>query len=305
MNRNAALTLGVCLVLVCGGGIWSGSVQAAEGDAVKKIEKRIEIVGRPGSGFLGVGLEEVDGASRGARVTSVHSGSAADEAGLEEGDVITGYDGETVRSARQLRRLVTETPPGRTVTLDVRRDGATRSFTATLGERGSWIGDHTAPFHMGEGHVLVPGEEDFDIEAPEIPHLPGRPGPQVFRWHGDGDHDLTMVWPGRPRLGIRFIELGEQLAGYFGLTSSEGVLVTEVEESTPAAEAGLQAGDVLLQFDGEPIRGGRDLQNRVREAQAGASVSLAVQRKGRSMSVEVTLPKAELERRRPTAGVSL
>jgi S1-C subfamily serine protease len=62
-------------------------------------------------------------AEAGAVVQSVQPGSPAETAGLRDGDVIVEFDGERVRSAQQLTRLVRETPPGRRVTAAVIRDG--------------------------------------------------------------------------------------------------------------------------------------------------------------------------------------
>jgi putative serine protease PepD len=81
--------------------------------------------------FLGVQLAEAEG---GAQIAAVTSGSPADKAGLQQGDVITEIDGEQV-SADDLRRAVAEHKPGDKVELTVRRDGGTQTVTATLGKR--------------------------------------------------------------------------------------------------------------------------------------------------------------------------
>src|SRR5262245_16796230 len=71
-------------------------------------------------GQLGVRISDLpDG---GVRVEEVEPDSAAAKAGLKAGDVVTSFDGERVRSARQFARLVQETAPGRTVTASVTRN---------------------------------------------------------------------------------------------------------------------------------------------------------------------------------------
>jgi putative serine protease PepD len=82
--------------------------------------------------FLGVRLADADS---GAQVVEVTSGSPADRAGLEQGDVITEVDGEEARSADDLRRAVAAGEPGDQLELTVRRDGETKTVTATLGKR--------------------------------------------------------------------------------------------------------------------------------------------------------------------------
>ena len=312
MQRSIALVLGVFVALV--GLAWgSGTVRAGETDGDdqrveidKRVEKHVKIVTFGGHSFLGVGLEDVEGASEGARVESVRPESAAAGAGIEEGDVITRFDGEKVRSARQLGRLVGETPPGREVAIEVQRGDATRTLSATLSEGPHGVHGRRAQVHLGEGSVSVPGGEDFDIDVPELLHMRRGEGPHVLRWHAEEGHDFTgALFAPRPRLGIRFIELGDQLADFFKVASDDGVLVTSVEEASPAAAAGIKAGDVLLEFDGTPIRHGRALQQKVRKAQAGGTVAIKLQRDGGPMDVEVTLPEPEESRRPHTAGVSL
>ncbi len=316
MKRSIARVLGVFVALV-GLALGSGTVRAGEthGDdrhveIDKRVVKNVRVVAFGGHSFLGVGLEEVEGASEGAKVKSVRPESAAAGAGIEEGDVITRFDGERVRSARQLGRLVGETPPGREVAIEVQRGDATRTLSATLSEgpHGFHGGDRSAQVHLGQGSAFVPGGEDFDIdiEVPELLHMRRGEGPHVLRWHAEKGHDFTgALFAPRPRLGIRFIELGDQLANYFEVASDDGILVTSVEGASPAAAAGIKAGDVLLEFDGTPIRHGRDLQQKVRKAQAGGTVAIKLQRDGGPMDVEVTLPEPEESRRPHTAGVSL
>ncbi|UNX54422.1 trypsin-like peptidase domain-containing protein [Georgenia sp. TF02-10] len=90
--------------------------------------------------FLGVrmtdGTATVDGATRtGARVESVDSGTPAEQAGLQPGDVITAIDGDTVSGAEALTGFVRQYASGDQVTLTVARDGETVEITATLATR--------------------------------------------------------------------------------------------------------------------------------------------------------------------------
>jgi serine protease Do len=310
MKRSTALPLSVASVLICGlalgsGGVRAGEKEVEEGNDGKKIEKRIEIVRFGGGAFLGVGLEEVEDGTRGAKVQTVEPDSAAEKAGIQDGDVITRFDGESVRSARQLARLVRETPPGRAVEIVVTRGGVTKNLTATLGEGPRRI--HSG-LHLGDENVFVPDLEDLDIEIDVPEGLPHPPGPHVFRWHGGDDHDFTMAWsPRRPRLGIRFLEIEGQLADYFGLSADEGVLVSSVEEGTPAAEAGIRAGDVVLELDGKTVHDAGDLMKAVSAAEAGRPLAVKLLRDEKTVDVEVVLPEGEKPRkiRRHTTGVSL
>jgi len=310
MKRSAALAAGVTSLLVCGLTLGSGGVRAGEKEVEKthdgeRIEKRVEILRFGGGSFLGVGLEEVEDGTRGAKVRTVEPDSAAEKAGIQDGDVVTRFDGESVRSARQLARLVRETPAGRAVEIAVTRGGATKTLTATLGEGPRRIHEG---LHLGDENFFVPDLEDLDIEIDVPEGLPHGPGPHVFRWHSDDDHDYTMAWRARrPRLGIRFLEIEGQLADYFGLSADVGVLVTSVEEGAPAAEAGIRAGDVVLELDGKPIHDAGDLTKAVGAAEGGRPLAVKLVRDEKTVDVEVVLPERKKPQkiRRHTTGVSL
>jgi membrane-associated protease RseP (regulator of RpoE activity) len=323
MKRSFALSLGAASLLVGGLALAPGAVKAGTGspdaaavgtkagqkaaanDQEKKAEREFDrdvlYLGGPAhAGFLGVGLADVEGSARGAEVKSVEKDSPAEKAGFEEGDVIVRFDGEGVRSAAQLARLVRETPPGRAVEVEVERKGAKRTLTATLGERrGPW--PMAGPFGPGQ---------HFGMEGPELaPPPPGLPGgPHVFAWRGDGDRQFAFPWaPERPRkLGIRYMEISGQLAAYFKIAGGQGVLVTSVDENGPAAKAGMKAGDVILAVGGTAIKDGDDLRDKIGDTEGGTQVAVKVQRDGRPLDLEVTLAKPEGEgpHHRP-AGVSL
>jgi serine protease Do len=260
-------------------------------------DKRKELVRfhARGGARLGVSLEEVGrddvgrlklAEEKGARVTHVTEGSAAAKAGLKEDDVILRYHGEAVLSARQLARLVRETPPGREVALEVSRGGAVQRLTATLEE--------------GKGHGLLTGE-GFHFELPEMPEPPEPPDPPLaprFSWDGDDTartvlRDVIRMRSPR-RLGIGYQELSGQLARYFKV--DDGLLVTQVDEGSPAAQAGLQAGDVILKFDGDSIEDSGDLREALDEAKEEATVT--VQRDGRPLDLKVKVRRVQQRRSR-------
>ena len=102
--------------------------------------------GRPIRGFLGVQMRNLDGTVRpmlgydgrdGAAVFGVSPGSPAQQAGLQPGDVILSYDGETIQSYPQLFRLVQATRVGKAVALEVWRKGETLKLEATIAESGT------------------------------------------------------------------------------------------------------------------------------------------------------------------------
>src|SRR5712691_1015664 len=102
---------------------------------------------------------------RGAVVKDVSKGSAAEKAGLKEGDVVLSFQGEKVWSAAQLRRLVREMPPGRHVSLEVSRAGAVQRLAATLEE--------------SKDREIAFGDEGLEIEPPLPPMPPMAPMPPL------------------------------------------------------------------------------------------------------------------------------
>ena len=99
--------------------------------------------GKVHRGMLGVTIQSVDSdlaaslnlpAARGAIVTSVTAGGPAEKAGLKRGDVITGFNGQSVADTNNLRNLVASTAPGSDVNLTVLRDSREQTFRLSLAE---------------------------------------------------------------------------------------------------------------------------------------------------------------------------
>jgi predicted metalloprotease with PDZ domain len=98
-------------------------------------------------------------------------------------------------------------------------------------------------------------------------------------------------------LGVHLQDLDDALIAALDLDGAEhGVLVSEVVDDSPAAEAGLERGDVIVEFDGAPTKSVRGLTRRVRRADAGDAVKLQVLRKGRAQTIEVTLGESPKSR---------
>jgi serine protease Do len=112
-------------------------------DVAMNVGKQLQTQGHVTRGKLGVGIQDVDQAlaesfgldvPRGALVSSVEKGGPAAKAGLREGDVILGFDGQAIDSAGQLPSAVAATDPGKAVAVQVWRDRATREVSVKLGQ---------------------------------------------------------------------------------------------------------------------------------------------------------------------------
>jgi len=223
----------------------------------------------PGNSFLGVELGEVTAETvqrlklreeRGALINSVTDGSGAAQAGLQKNDVIVKWDGEPIESARELSRQIRETPAGRTVRLGVIRDGREIEVSVKLGERASLI---TRP------RVARPV-----VARPRI-------RPQV---------QLAPRARVRGRLGVELQSMTAQLAEYFGLSKRTGALVVFVFADSPAAKAGLKAGDVILSAGGETVESPMDLR-RVLTGKPEGVIDFKIIRDKREQTVTVQVEK--------------
>jgi serine protease Do len=95
---------------------------------------------------------------------------------------------------------------------------------------------------------------------------------------------VTRGW-----LGVSIQPLTPDLAKSFGLTVTQGALVSSVVEESPAAKAGVRPGDVIVQFDGKPIDGPRALPPLVALTEVGRTVSMTVLRDGAEQTLRLTV----------------
>ena len=93
----------------------------------------------------------------------------------------------------------------------------------------------------------------------------------------------------RPYLGIGVRDIDSESAKKFNLREVSGAEVTSVAEESPAAKAGLKPGDVVLQFNGQPVAGGEELSRMVRETPIGRQVRLGVWRNGAMQTFPITI----------------
>ncbi|TVR84120.1 MAG: DegQ family serine endoprotease [Rhodospirillales bacterium] len=140
---------------------------------------------------------------------------------------------------------------------------------------GKVIGINTAIFSPSGGSVGIGFAIPANVAEPVIRQLIE---------HGE----VRRGW-----LGVRIQTVTEELAESFGLDRARGALVADVMSDGPAAEAGLEKGDVILRFDGKPVGEMRQLPRIVADTEVGRTVNVVVWRDGREVSVEVTV--AELE----------
>ncbi|MEY2897689.1 MAG: hypothetical protein RL669_1958 [Pseudomonadota bacterium] len=99
----------------------------------------------------------------------------------------------------------------------------------------------------------------------------------------------------RGRLGVGIQGMDQALAETFGLKSPQGALVSKVEPGLAAAKAGLKEGDVILEFDGKPLKDSAELPALVAESRPGAEVKLKIWRDRAEKTLELKVGAAEAE----------
>lgn len=202
-------------------------------------------------GYLGVNFKEIDADraialklkdTHGAEVITVDHDAPASKSGLKIHDVILQLDGQPFDTAEQLRRRLLDMPAGRTVSFLISRDGNLINVTAQLCD-GSVLGQQAWSQHYSvpQPPPAARGAESFL----------GKPAPATAAF-------LDSMIPKGLYVGADVNPVRTQLADYFGVRSGTGLLVESVDSQSPAARAGLKAGDVVTKVDSQPMTSHND-----------------------------------------------
>jgi serine protease Do len=237
-------------------------------------------------GYLGIGFHDLTDSRaavlhaagvHGVEVVMVDHDGPAGKAGLEPHDIITRVNSVPVASEDALRRLIRGSSAGSIIALSVLRDGRPVLVTAKLGDREEV--ERAAMERMGVDEPPVEEEEATVVvgEAFVTPGPKANAGRQSF---------LGSMLHAGPFTGLEMEAMTPQLAGFFGAPQGEGLLVQTVEANSPAATAGLKAGDVLLEADGTALHTMAAWVKRLR-AEKGKPIVLSVLRD--KQRVQVTL----------------
>ena len=231
--------------------------------------------------------------ARGVYLSDVEKDSPAEKAGLKSGDVITEFNGEKVESVAQFRRLVRETPSGRTISITVWRDGRAQTLSVTMGNYEDQIQNQSA----GNLRQLLPRlnlsvpDQEMVIPWPSEPRAFTYQMPEgTLNFNGDGN--LFRMSP-TPTLGISAESVSGQLGTYFGAPDGEGILVRDVNSGSPAEKGGLKAGDVIVKIDGDRVRTLNEMQSKLRQKRDAKTVQVTVMRKGSETTVTIEPSKPQ------------
>ena len=223
--------------------------------------------------FAKFGLAQV----RGVGIEKIAENSPAANAGLQNGDVIIRFENEEVKSAAKLSRLVAEVAPDQTAKITVLRGGSEREFSVVMGKR------EAPQFQTGGALEQLYG----------LPGIPEFPDPQKMRqlkrFPPPNADDNVLIWRGAAnrQIGVGVTALTKQLADYFGVSDGKGLLINDVRENSPAAKAGLKAGDVIVAVENKEVVGQADLTRAVNAKKEG-DISLTIVRDRNRQTIRVT-----------------
>lgn len=216
---------------------------------------------------------DIDGS--GVLVARVVDGSPADRAGIQRGDVISTVNSRSVTSADDLSRIVRNGRVGQEVSIQVVRDGRSRTLTATLESRPSgsdsnrrivirdrdrdrdeWRDKDNDNDNDNDGDR----DNDNDSEQDKSKNK-DNDDEGTFNFRMPNLDHLPMM--GRGRLGVRVEDLdsGDRRSG-----TSRGARVQDVVDGSAAEKAGLREGDVITRVDGQNIDDASDLVRTLRAA---------------------------------------
>jgi len=295
-------TAALAAVLVAAAGVGAALAPVAHGQTriVRAQSPRaLEVI--TGGSRIGVSIRDLEdadgkvvkGVTHGVIVEDVSTDSAAEKAGIRKGDAIVEFDGERVRSVRQLTRLVQETPSGRTVQAAIVRDGQRSTVSVTPRDGGAFRFeglDDLADWGREFRYRVAPRPPAAPAPParPSTPAPPAPPAPPSV-WNFD-----DLLGRSTNRLGITIGSLSPQLAEYFG--TKEGVLVSSVTDDSAAAKAGLKAGDVITSFDGTAVDDPSDVRRRVAALDDGDEFTIVVMRDKKSVTLKGKAERTERRR---------
>ncbi len=239
--------VGINCSIITNSGQFAGAGFAIPSQMAKAISAQLIAHGKVEHGYLGIAMNDVSPENAhffglkdasGAIVAQVTPGSPASRAGLQQGDVITALNGQTISDSSALQVAVSEINPGTSITLNVLRNAQPLTEHLTVGE-----------FH--------------------------KDGQQVASNEGDG------AAANSGKLGLAVGDLTSDARQQLQAPDDvHGAVVQNVRPGSPAEDAGLQPGDIIVQVDRKPTGSASQFVGQVKNDANNGDILLLVWSKG-------------------------
>jgi serine protease Do len=241
--------INTAIISPSGGSIGIGFAVPTE--LAQNIVQQLIEFGETRRGWLGVRIQPVTDdiseslgldSARGALVSGVIKGGPVDNGVIKAGDVILTFDGKPVKEMRDLPLAVAESPVGKEVDVVILRDGKEQTVKVTLGR----LEDSADADTGSDDPALAEGE-----------NKEGDSGTGTGEAQADAPVSL---------FGMTIAVLDEEKHKSFNIAESvEGVVITAIEDGSPAAEKGLKAGEVIVEVGQDFVATPADVSSRLDE----------------------------------------
>jgi serine protease Do len=248
VNSHGEL-IGINTFIISETGSFAGAGFAIPSQMAKSVADQLIAHGKVDHGYLGVGIESVTPSNAeffslkdasGAIVSNVTPDSPAAHAGLQHGDVIRELNGHKVDDSGSLQIAVSQIAPGATIQLGIIRNGTPMNVSVKVGE-----------YH--------------------------KPGTQLADNANGGGNGQANTG----KLGLAVGDLDQDARQQLQLSADvKGAAIENVRPGSPAEDAGLQPGDVVLEVNRKPVTNAEQFVSAVRATPAGKDILLLVRSKG-------------------------
>jgi serine protease Do len=265
---KTAFGFGLAMLAMLGAGTpgWAGPAHSAQG-------------------YLGVDVRDVAPDqvatlklkdAHGAEIVLVDHDAPAGKCGLHEHDVVLMMNGQAIEGKDQLRHLLHDSPPGANIVLIVSHDGQQRTVTTQMAVSQEEVARQAT-------------EQRFTVAAPEEqPTDSATLGVFGSGQSAAGGNSLLGPMVMNPSYtGLYLEKMSAQLAGYFGVPNGSGLLVRSVQESSPAAVAGMLAGDVVIRANDKTVVSTNDWAKAIKSSH-GHSLTIVVLRDKKEQTLTLT-----------------
>ena len=295
-----AILLGCGLLLGSGFGLHAAASAPGTAFSARPGTGMHGAVNGRSQGYLGIEFHDLSDdqsralpppTTRGVEIQMVDHDGPAGKAGLRPHDILVTLNGQAIAGAEALRRMIHDAGAGVQIALGVIRGGHRMTLTATLSDRAAV--DRAAAAHLASADppsaqdtplADVPGGAEHFAPADPQPSAPPPNQVTAPATPPPGSGFLGHIVHGGIYTGAVLDTMEPQLAGFFGAPQGIGLLVHSVLPGSPAFDAGLRAGDVVIRADLYTLHNSAQWAKRLHKAK-GRPITLSVLRDRRELTL--------------------